>query len=292
MSARGPCADRGKPVRVIVAILGLTLSWGRQSNADQAQAALSADVSADLSAERGRLPQTSEASALGAPAPPGLASWLAPERTPSVAPGESAPATRYVIALLLLTAMIAGALYVRKRRGGALLGAGRHAGALVLSSTRIGPRAYLVTARVQDKLLLLGVTDNHVTLVSELEDSGQPQRTAGESSGRQLASTVQGATDAIPPQAMVSLEARAGAGSGEVAWGTSKPWPITSDAPAAPRSFRDVLLKVLGGNAPATAGAALPSVALELAAGTVDPCELRFEKQVAGLVGRKRTAAP
>lgn len=104
-----------------------------------------------------------------APAPP--RTWL---RQPHEAKGPSAEQTKdsgvslTVAAFLLLGALAGGAIFMRVKRPGAKpwLPA---APVRVLSTTKIGPKATLVTADIHGRVMLLGVTEGSVTELGWLD---------------------------------------------------------------------------------------------------------------------------
>jgi flagellar biogenesis protein FliO len=103
--------------------------------------------------------------------PTNQTAWLR-KATPKPAPKiETKPALSplRVSAMLALVAGLGGfAFYARKRRGGAkaTLDAER---LNVVSSTRLGPKAHAVVTQVSGKRLLLGVTEQSVTVLAWLD---------------------------------------------------------------------------------------------------------------------------
>lgn len=150
---------------------------------------LSAGVSAEPQAPIGppTAADAAAAAAAAAPSPPPAAApapsasaqpatWLAkrPAAKP-VATGSSAiPSTGRVLGLLLVVGSLGGAALYLKRRG---RGDGKRPALpqrlLVVSSTRIGPKAHAVIVAVAGRQMLLGVTDSSVkrlAFIDEIEE--------------------------------------------------------------------------------------------------------------------------
>lgn len=72
-------------------------------------------------------------------------------------------------ALLIVLALGAAAIVVRQRRGKRAPIPASESRLTVLSSSRIGPKAYAVTAHVGSRVMLLGVTDHTVTHLGWLD---------------------------------------------------------------------------------------------------------------------------
>ncbi len=76
--------------------------------------------------------------------------------------------------LLLVIALIPGSLWLLKRVQQIRPGSQQAPRAMeVLAQLSLGPRERLVTVRVADRVLVLGVTAQSVTLVTPLEDGLQ-----------------------------------------------------------------------------------------------------------------------
>ncbi len=76
--------------------------------------------------------------------------------------------------LLLVIALIPGSLWILKRVQQIRPGGHQAPRAMeVLAQLSLGPRERLVTVRVADRVLVLGVTPTSVTLVTPLEDGLQ-----------------------------------------------------------------------------------------------------------------------
>jgi flagellar biogenesis protein FliO len=79
---------------------------------------------------------------------------------------KAAPASSFSLGKLLAVALVGGlggyALYTRKKRKG-IAALQPASGLRVLESTRLGPKASLVTAQVGRRVILLGVTDGNIS---------------------------------------------------------------------------------------------------------------------------------
>ncbi len=115
--------------------------------------------------------------ALGAEAPDASVDelgWLAPASstdsalatTTSSSPGSS---LLTLLALLLLAGLGGGALWLQRRKKAASPAAQIESRLTLLSSTRVGPKAFAVSAEVNGRVLLLGVTDHTVTHLGWLD---------------------------------------------------------------------------------------------------------------------------
>lgn len=74
-----------------------------------------------------------------------------------------------LLALLLVAGLGGGALWLQRRKGKAVTPAGVESRLTLLSSTRIGPKAFAVSAEVNGRVILLGVTDQQVTNLGWLD---------------------------------------------------------------------------------------------------------------------------
>jgi flagellar biogenesis protein FliO len=74
-----------------------------------------------------------------------------------------------VLALLLVSGLGAGALLLQRRKSKASPLGAIESRLTLLSSTRVGPKAFAVSAEVNGRVLLLGVTDHQVTNLGWLE---------------------------------------------------------------------------------------------------------------------------
>jgi LPXTG-motif cell wall-anchored protein len=104
-------------------------------------------------------------------------SWLRQggDFEPSAATGsDSHSPVLTLLALLLVAGLGAGALWLQRRKRTLSPIAGADARLTLLSSTRVGPKAYAVSAEVSGRVLLLGVTDHSVTHLAWL-DAPEPE---------------------------------------------------------------------------------------------------------------------
>jgi len=104
-------------------------------------------------------------------------SWLRQggDFEPSAATGsDSHSPVLTLLALLLVAGLGAGALWLQRKKRTLSPIAGADARLTLLSSTRVGPKAYAVSAEVSGRVLLLGVTDHSVTHLAWL-DAPEPE---------------------------------------------------------------------------------------------------------------------
>jgi flagellar biogenesis protein FliO len=99
--------------------------------------------------------------------------WLAessPEEPARTAPiASSHNPLLSLLALLLVAGLGGGALWLQRRKAKAVTPAGVESRLMLLSSTRIGPKAFAVSAEVNGRVILLGVTDQQVTNLGWLD---------------------------------------------------------------------------------------------------------------------------
>lgn len=79
-----------------------------------------------------------------------------------------------VTALVLLSALGGAAIWLRKRRVGLAALPEAEARLKVLASSRVGPKAFAVTASVGGRVMLLGVTDHNVSHLAWLDSPPPP----------------------------------------------------------------------------------------------------------------------
>src|SRR5688572_19004720 len=107
------------------------------------------------------------------PAAAGSRSWLARDSSePAIAPRDADSGTSAGLtlgAVLLVLGLAAAAIALRFKKRNALPLAPSEARLTVLSSSRVGPKAFAVTAHVHGRVLLLGVTDHSVTNLGWLD---------------------------------------------------------------------------------------------------------------------------
>lgn len=121
---------------------------------------------------------------------PGARSWLArggggPAIEPAVKESSETSTGLTLGAVVLVLGLAGAAIYMRFRRRTALPMMPSESRLTVLSSSRVGPKAYAVTAHVGGRALLLGVTDHSVTNLGWLDarDSGGPAGVAERDTG-------------------------------------------------------------------------------------------------------------
>jgi flagellar biogenesis protein FliO len=113
-------------------------------------------------------------SAADRPAPTSARSWLARSSSAPVVDNVSQPAsgpgTGFTLgAVLIVVALGAAAVVLRFKKRKQLPLAPSESRLTVLSSSRVGPKAYAVTAHVNGRVLLLGVTDHNVSNLGWLD---------------------------------------------------------------------------------------------------------------------------
>jgi flagellar biogenesis protein FliO len=116
------------------------------------------------------------------PASPTARSWLARGSTSPVVEtashSSSSSSTGFTLgAVLIVLALGAGAVVFRFKRQKQLPLAPSESRLTVLSSSRVGPKAFAVTAHVNGRVLLLGVTDHNVSNLGWL-DTREPEAQA------------------------------------------------------------------------------------------------------------------
>jgi flagellar biogenesis protein FliO len=116
--------------------------------------------------------------AVAAPAPAQVAprSWLRQPRDSQSKTEDASSSNGWSwsgLAVVLLGGLAGGALVLRFRRGGTTPWSPPSA-VRVLSTTRLSPKANLVTAEVHGRVLLLGVTDQTVSELGWLDDTAEP----------------------------------------------------------------------------------------------------------------------
>jgi flagellar biogenesis protein FliO len=99
--------------------------------------------------------------------------WLgesSAEEPARMKPGASSPNPLLsLLALVLVAGLGGGALWLQRRKAKALTPGGVESRLTLLSSTRIGPKAFAVSAEVNGRVILLGVTDQQVTNLGWLD---------------------------------------------------------------------------------------------------------------------------
>ena len=100
---------------------------------------------------------------------------LAQEAPPaSLPPGSNMPFIQTFGALFLILGLIFFGFWLLKRYGGRLgLGLTGRGDLRFLGQMTLGARRSVAVVRFQDKLLVLGVTDHHITLLTETDVSDE-----------------------------------------------------------------------------------------------------------------------
>ncbi|HUX61165.1 MAG TPA: flagellar biosynthetic protein FliO [Ignavibacteriaceae bacterium] len=85
-----------------------------------------------------------------------------------------------IIPLFIIVGLLYGVLLFVKKYGITLKGS--RAGSIpinVLSSQMIMPKKFISIVKVEDKLLVLGISEQSITLLKELDQPAEPQKPAG-----------------------------------------------------------------------------------------------------------------
>lgn len=99
-------------------------------------------------------------------------------KAPSAEQTKDSGVSLTVVAFLLLGALAGGAIFMRVKRPGAKPWLPQ-APVRVLSTTKIGPKATLVTADIYGRVMLLGVTESSVTELGWLDVAGDNDGSVG-----------------------------------------------------------------------------------------------------------------
>ena len=207
--------------------------------------------------------------------------WLAGQSRAPATPTESKPSLRWAgpVGLLVLLGAAGGYFYVKRRKRHLV---GIPSSIQVLGSARIGPKVHAVVTTVGGKVLVLGVTDHHVSNLATLDDLRELERIAASGSG-----SGSGSGDAVGHAASVAAADASGLAaterpSREGAFAeTEYPESIHTSVmiPGAPQKFRDMLREVLSRAEPSVAPTAAiapmeqESPAERIALGAVDSFE-------------------
>jgi flagellar biogenesis protein FliO len=161
-------------------------------------------------------------------------------------------------AIVIVLGLAGAAIFLRFRRQTALPLTPSESRLTVLSSSRVGPKAFAVTAHVNGRVLLLGVTDHSVTNLGWL-DATEPEAPAPENGGT---AEVPGDDDELPDDYPGS------------ALRASRPPAVPFASTNALERFQEVLRGVSSRNElpmrPSYAPRARPDAATTLAAQTMD----------------------
>lgn len=120
---------------------------------------------------------SSAANALAQEAPQLERAWLAGQSRGPAGTTESKASLRWTgpLGLLLLIGAAGGYFYVKRRKRQLV---GIPSNVQVVGSARVGPKAHAVVTTVGGKVLVLGVTDHNVSLLTTLDDARELARTA------------------------------------------------------------------------------------------------------------------
>ncbi len=200
---------------------------------------------------------SSAASAFAQEAPQLERAWLAGQSRGPAGSTDSKPSLRWTGPLgLLLMLGVAGGYFYLKRRKRHLVGIPSNI--QVVGSARIGPKAHAVVTTVGGKVLVLGVTDHHVSKLATLDDA---REFAGAASAKSLSVRQNAAAEAVAAtQDAGELHPVPASVAARVAVAeTDHPGPDVAHAqteyparastsqiiPGVPRRFRDMLCDVL-----------------------------------------------
>lgn len=174
-------------------------------------------------------------------------SWLrqSSDHEPGVASGsDSKSPVLTLLALLLVAGLGAGALWLQRKKRAQSPLTGADARLTLLSSTRVGPKAFAVSAEVNGRVLLLGVTDHSVTHLAWL-DAPEPDLPAELASAEpEAVEYVQDRSDDLPddyPGSSLRAPSQSNAplgGSGPAS-SSLRPSPLTTSQNL--RRFQEVL---------------------------------------------------
>jgi flagellar biogenesis protein FliO len=121
------------------------------------------------------------------------------EAAPAFTPGASTPNPLLsVLALALVAGLAGGALWLQRRKGKASPLGTVESRLTLLSSTRVGPKAFAVSAEINGRVLLLGVTDHQVTNLGWLEPPELEATAPAEASEALEAESAELETDDLP----------------------------------------------------------------------------------------------
>jgi flagellar biogenesis protein FliO len=99
----------------------------------------------------------------------GIPPWLSQSQPVEAAPAAGLPVGRMIVLLVVTVAIGGGAWYVRKRKL-SKAGLSQNKKLQLVDSTRVGPKAELVIASVQGRMMLLGVTETNIRRLAWLDE--------------------------------------------------------------------------------------------------------------------------
>lgn len=143
-----------------MAVIGLATLNTPQVRAGQS---LNNDVTQDAA-------QLDEAGMAGATA--GTKAGLSPEKSPVTSMSATSSILKMVSALVVVVICIYGAIFaLKKLMGRKITGRSGSEGILeVLETAHLGPKKMVSVVRIADRSVLIGVTDNQISLLSELDE--------------------------------------------------------------------------------------------------------------------------
>ncbi|MBI5537752.1 MAG: flagellar biosynthetic protein FliO [Deltaproteobacteria bacterium] len=107
----------------------------------------------------------------------GIPSWLSQNQPVEAAPAGSLPVGRMIVLLVVTAGIGGGAWYVRKRKL-SKAGLSQNKKLQLVDSTRVGPKAELVIASVQGRMMLLGVTETNIRRLAWLDEQAPAEAAA------------------------------------------------------------------------------------------------------------------
>ena len=120
----------------------------------------------NLSAEKNQLTQSSEAGATS-----GEVEGSSQGFTPVAAMSATSSIIKMVSALVVVVICIYGAVFaLKKLMGRKVTGRGSQGVLEVLETAHLGPKKMISVVRVADRSVLIGVTENQISLLSELDE--------------------------------------------------------------------------------------------------------------------------
>jgi flagellar biogenesis protein FliO len=186
-------------------------------------------------------------------------SWLArgsPRADEAPAEGPARRSGLTLGAVVIIVGLGVGAVVLRQKRRKLAPIAAMESRLDILSSSRVGPKAYAVTAHVGGRVMLLGVTDHSVTHLCWI-DQPDPEGSSPDAEPRAAASAEVGVDDLPDDYPGSALRAAA-----------RHPAQLASARDL--KRFQDVLRGTTPRGSPARAPEELPSAASALAAQTSD----------------------
>jgi flagellar biogenesis protein FliO len=189
-------------------------------------------------------------------------SWMgqsARETAPAFAPSASTHSSVLsVLALVLVAGLGGSALWLQRRKGKASPLGAVESRLTLLSSTRVGPKAFAVSAEVNGRVLLLGVTDHQVTNLGWLDPPELEAPALAEVEEEAAALETDELPDDYPGSALRAAAQQASLPPGS----TLQPSPLTSSHNL--RRFQEVLRGAIPSQAPSLRAPRVPTPSHEL----------------------------